>query len=40
MKLSAGSLAFTNFLGALAAMPPLSIDMALPALVPWRCPAS
>ena len=40
MKLSPGSLVFTIFLGALAAMPPLSIDMSLPALVPWRCPAS
>jgi len=40
MKLSPGSPAFIIFLGALAAMPPLSIDTALPALVPWRCPAS
>jgi DHA1 family bicyclomycin/chloramphenicol resistance-like MFS transporter len=34
VKLSPASLGFTIFLGALAAMPPLSIDMALPALVP------
>ena len=34
MKLSSSGIGFALFLGALAALPPLAIDMALPALTP------